>query len=64
MGILDSLKSIGRAVKDTAMTPIDTIVDVATGGGDIVNGGDSHLERRVKKIGRGLSEAYKETHRD
>lgn len=64
MGLWNSVKNVGRAVKDTAMLPVDAICDCGTGGGDVYKGGQSYVERRVKKIAREVKESYRETFED
>ena len=57
MGIFDSLKSLTKVVVDTALLPVDVVVDVVTLGG-LMTDSDSAIVERAKKIGDGLQDAY------
>jgi hypothetical protein len=61
MGFFDAVKSAVSAVGQAAMTPIDVVADVVTGGGDMVNGGDTYTEKRIKKAAGKAKDAYDET---
>ncbi len=41
-------------------TPIDVAKDIVTGGGDLVEGGDTHTEKKIKKIIENTEEIQEE----
>ncbi len=59
MGIFDSLKSLTKAAVDTALLPVDVVVDVTTMGRASDNEEPATVER-IKKIAGKLQEAYDE----
>jgi hypothetical protein len=59
MSIFRSIKKLGAAVVDTALTPVDLVVSAFQ-----IGEPDTAIERRVRKIGRDLDEAYEETFGD
>lgn len=59
MGIFDSLKSLTKAVVDTALLPVDVVVDVATMGRALDDDEPATVER-IKKIAGKLQDAYDE----
>lgn len=64
MGFFDAIKSAASTVGQVAMTPVDVVADVVTGGGDMVKGGATHTEKRLKKIAEKAKDAYDETFED
>lgn len=45
---------------DTALTPVDVVRDVVTMGGMLEDEDEPHTIQRLRKIGRGLQDAYDE----
>jgi hypothetical protein len=56
MGFFSALKSLGNAVVDTVLIPVDVAVDLATAELD-----DPKTVKRVNKIADELEEAYDQT---
>jgi hypothetical protein len=59
MSIFKSIKKLGSATINTALTPVDLVVSVFQ-----IGEPDTAIERRTRKIARDLEEAYEETFGD
>lgn len=57
MGIFGSL---GKAIVNTALTPVDVAKDVFTLGGLNTDRDETYIEQRLRKIGRNLNKANDE----
>ena len=59
MGLFDAFKKVTKAVVDTALIPVDVVVDVATMG-RALDAEEPATVERLKKIASGIQDAYEE----
>ena len=60
MGFFDALGSVGKAVVNTAIVPVDVARDVVTLGGALSDEDETYTGKRARKIGRNLNNVVDE----